>query len=100
MSVTGHEGLGGPGSERAGLGDECMLEVMSRDTRSPVGEALAWASRLMAVGFVMFLPAVGGGWADARLGTSWLAPVGLVLGFGLGLTWLVRLTSGLKRRNQ
>ena len=54
----------------------------------------------MAVGFVMFLPAVGGGWADARLGTSWLAPVGLVLGFGLGLTWLVRLTADRKRRNQ
>lgn len=98
--MTAREGLGGPGSERAGCGGEGMLEGMSRDTRSPVGEALAWASRLMAVGFVMFLPAVGGGWADARLGTSWLAPVGLVLGFGLGLTWLVRLTADRKRRNQ
>ncbi len=98
--MTAHEGLGGPGSERASCGGEGMLEGMSRDTRSPVGEALAWASRLMAVGFVMFLPAVGGGWADARLGTSWLAPVGLVLGFGLGLTWLVRLTADRKRRNQ
>ncbi len=74
-----------------------MLRPMSRGTNSPVGDAIGWASRLMAVGFVMFLPAVGGGWADARLGTSWLAPVGLVLGFGLGLTWLVRLAAARRR---
>ncbi len=74
-----------------------MLPLMFRDTSSPVGEALAWASRLMAVGCVMFLPTVAGGWADARLGTSWLAPVGLVLGFGLGLTWLVRLAAAGRR---
>ncbi len=51
-----------------------------------------WASRLIAVGLVMFLPAVGGGWVDDRLGTSWVAPAGLVVGFVAGLGWLVGLT--------
>ncbi len=45
----------------------------------------------MAIGLVMFLPAVAGGWLDERLGTAFLAPVGLVLGFIAGLTWLVQL---------
>ena len=76
-----------------------MLQAMTRDTSSPVGEAFAWASRLIAVGLVMFLPAVVGGWADSRLGTSWLAPIGLVLGFGLGLFWLVRLGIDRNKRN-
>lgn len=59
--------------------------------RSPVGDALVWASRIMAVGLAMFLPTVIGGWLDARLGTGFLAPAGLVLGFVAGLGWLVQL---------
>jgi hypothetical protein len=45
----------------------------------------------------MFLPGVAGGWLDARLGTRFLAPVGLVLGFVAGLAWLLQLTAGPKR---
>ena len=59
---------------------------------SPVGEALAWASRIIAVGCVMFLPAVAGSWLDARAGTGFLAPVGLVVGFVAGLSWLIHLS--------
>lgn len=66
------------------------------DVESPVGEALAWASRIMAIGLAMFLPAVAGGWLDARLGLRFCGPAGLVLGFAAGLTWLVRL--GGRRR--
>lgn len=58
---------------------------------SPVGEAMAWASRIIAIGLAMFLPSVAGGWLDARWGTSFLAPAGLVLGFVAGLAWLVTL---------
>lgn len=63
---------------------------------SPIGDAIAWATRIMAIGVAMFLPAVAGGWLDARLGTSFLAPVGLVLGFVAGLAWLVQF--GRSRR--
>jgi len=65
---------------------------------SPTGEAFAWAARLIAVGLVMFLPAVGGRWLDARAGTAWLGPAGLVLGFVAGLAWLVRIARDGGRR--
>lgn len=58
---------------------------------SPIGEALVWVSRITALGLTMFLPGVGGGWLDHRLGTSFLGPLGLALGFGIGLTWIVQL---------
>jgi hypothetical protein len=61
-----------------------------------IGEALSWASRIVAAGLVMFLPAVAGRWADARLATSFFGPLGLVVGFVAGLTWLVRMTRGRK----
>jgi hypothetical protein len=51
----------------------------------------------MAVGLVMFLPAVAGGWLDARLATAFLGPLGLVLGFVAGLAWLVRMATGGRR---
>lgn len=59
---------------------------------SPLGEALAWSSRIMAVGLAMVLPAVVGNWFDARLGTGFLAPAGLVLGFVAGIAWIVQLS--------
>jgi len=62
-----------------------------RTGESVVGEAFSWASRIIAVGLVMFLPAVAGGWLDLRLKTSFLAAIGLVIGFVAGLAWLVRL---------
>jgi len=59
---------------------------------SPVGEALAWASRIIAMGCVMFLPAVAGRWLDARAGSGFFAPLGLVVGFVAGLSWIVQLS--------
>lgn len=52
---------------------------------------MVWASRIMAVGFAMFLPAVAGRGLDSRLGTTFLGVVGLAIGFALGLSWLVQL---------
>lgn len=65
---------------------------MARGTRgSPVGEALAWAARIMAIGLVMFLPGVAGGWLDDRFGSGWIGPAGFVLGFVASLAWLASL---------
>lgn len=58
---------------------------------SPIGVALVWASRIMAVGLAMFLPAVAGTWLDTRLGTGVFGGIGLVLGFVAGLGWIVQL---------
>lgn len=67
---------------------------MPRESQgNPVGIALAWAARIMAVGLAMFLPAVVGNWLDTRLGTGFLALAGLVLGFVAGLAWLVQLAA-------
>ncbi|MFM8706969.1 MAG: hypothetical protein ACKOHK_02465, partial [Planctomycetia bacterium] len=55
-----------------------------REEGSPVGEAMVWASRIIAVGLAMFLPAVAGGWLDSRLGTGFLGIVGLATGFVYG----------------
>lgn len=52
---------------------------------SPVGEAMVWVSRIIAIGLTMFLPGVAGGWLDARLGTSFMGPLGFVLGLGLAI---------------
>jgi hypothetical protein len=52
---------------------------------------MVWASRIIAVGLTMFLPAVAGSWLDTRLGTHFMGIAGLVLGFVLGLAWLVQI---------
>jgi len=44
----------------------------------------------------MFLPGVGGNWLDARLGTRFLGPVGLIFGFTSALVWLVRIGNSAK----
>lgn len=66
------------------------------DAASPVGEAFAWASRILAIGLAMFLPGVGGTWLDARLGTRFLGPVGLIFGFSAALFWLVQIGNSVK----
>jgi len=71
--------------------------MASRKQSAAVGEALGWASRIIAVGLVMFLPMVAGGFLDARIGTGFLGPVGLGLGFAAGMAWLVRLAAGRGR---
>jgi hypothetical protein len=67
--------------------------VESRDGRSPIAIAAAWASRIMTVALEMVLPAVLGAWIDGKLGTRAVATlIGVVLGMALGLWHLVRLT--------
>ncbi|MFM7042588.1 MAG: hypothetical protein ACKO35_10435 [Planctomycetaceae bacterium] len=67
-------------------------------SNAPIGEALAWASRIIAAGVAMALPAIAGRWADDRLGSRFLAPIGLVVGFVAGLGWIVRLSARPRQR--
>lgn len=69
------------------------------DTRSPVGEAMTWVSRIMAIGLSMFLPGLAGGWLDDRAGTGFLGPAGFVLGFAAGL-WQLAAIANRPNRNQ
>jgi hypothetical protein len=71
---------------------------MERPTRtSSIGDAIAWASRIMAIGLAMFLPGVAGGWLDERLGLRVLGPAGFVLGFAAGIAWLAQLGQPRRR---
>lgn len=71
---------------------------MQQDYRSsPISEAMAWVSRIMAIGLTMFLPGVGGGWLDARLGTSFLGPLGFAAGLGIAILALVRIQNRKQR---
>lgn len=72
---------------------------MPRDSHvSPIGEALGWVSRIMAIGLTMFLPGVAGNWLDARLGTSFLGPLGLAAGFSVAILSLARLRAERERQ--
>lgn len=74
---------------------------MPRDSHvSPIGEALGWVSRIMAIGMTMFLPGVAGNWLDAELGTSFFGPLGLVAGFSVAILSLARLRSGRDGRKR
>jgi hypothetical protein len=68
------------------------------ETSSPMGEALVWASRIMAIGLAMFLPGVIGGWIDSRFGLRFFGPAGFVLGLAAALAWLVQI--GNRRRER
>ena len=71
---------------------------MGRDSDvSPVGEAMMWVSRIMAIGLTMFLPGVAGGWLDARLGTRFIGPLGFVAGLGLAIYSLSQLAVRKRR---
>lgn len=59
------------------------------DDISPIGEGFTWVARITGVGLVMTLPAVAGSWLDTRLGTGFLTPAGLVVGFVIALAWIV-----------
>jgi len=65
---------------------------------SPIGEALVWSSRIMALGLVMFLPGVAGTWLDTRLGTRFLGPAGFILGVSVAIFRLTQLTRQPERR--
>lgn len=71
---------------------------MARDSGvSPIGEAMVWVSRIMAIGMTMFLPGVAGNWLDARLGTSFLGLLGIAAGLGVAIFWLTQLTGATGR---
>ena len=59
---------------------------------SPLGLALQWVGRIVAIGLLMVLPIVGGNALDRLWGTEFLGIVGMVLGFAAGLGSLLAMT--------
>lgn len=52
-----------------------------------------WFSRGVAVSLMILLPGLIGGWADSRLGTAWLTPLGFLVGMLAGSAGLIVLLS-------
>src|SRR4051812_24552980 len=56
-------------------------------------DASAWIGRIFAVMLFMIGPGVAGMWLDGRLGTKFLAAIGIVIGMVLGTTALLVLVN-------
>lgn len=54
---------------------------------------MQWVSRITTIGIEMVLFGILGRWADQRMGTSLLGPLGFLLGFLIGGYHLLRLTA-------
>jgi hypothetical protein len=62
-----------------------------------MGEAFSWVGRVMAVAVEMVLPGMAGRWLDLSWGTSFLTPLGFVVGLVLGVTHLVIMVQASSR---
>ena len=58
----------------------------------PLARAVEWVTKITTVALEMVLPAIGGGWLDRRLGTTYWALVGVVLGMVVGMWHLLQMT--------
>ena len=70
------------------------------DSRPPMAVALEWVSRITAVAFAMVLPGLGGYWIDSKIGTSFLAPVGFVIGIFGGIWSLLAVTGAVGAKSR
>jgi hypothetical protein len=72
----------------------------SSDPKDPLALAAEWVGRIIAVGFEMVLPGLGGKWLDDRWGSG---PVFTLIGFGLGMTfgiWHLLIMTSAKQRDR
>jgi len=58
----------------------------------PLALGLEWATKITTVALEMVLPAIGGGYLDKRLGTSYWALIGVVVGMVVGMWHLLVMT--------
>jgi F0F1-type ATP synthase assembly protein I len=63
-----------------------------RGKPNPIALAMEWVAKITTVGLEMALPAIGGGYLDQWLGTTYWALVGVVLGVIVGMWHLLQMT--------
>lgn len=71
-----------------------------RNRFSPMGLAMDWVSRILAVALEMILPGLVGQWLDTRWGTQFLALLGFALGVSLGVWHLLVMTKSQNSRRE
>lgn len=69
------------------------------DSRHPVSVAVQWVSQITAIALEIVVCIWLGSWLDARFGTSFWSPVGLVMGPVLGFWHLLVLTGVVGRKD-
>jgi hypothetical protein len=62
---------------------------MADEPVHPMAVAMQWVARVFAAALVMCLPGLGGQRLDARWGSSWIGPVGFVVGLVGGTAYLI-----------
>ena len=60
--------------------------------KPPLASAMEWVAKITTVSLEMALPAIGGGYLDRRLGTSYWALVGVIVGVVVGMWHLLQMT--------
>jgi ATP synthase protein I len=71
----------------------------SSDDRSPLVQAMDWATQITGLAMQMVVPAIIGYWLDLKLGTKFvLLILGMVLGFITGMRQLIRWSHASNRR--
>jgi F0F1-type ATP synthase assembly protein I len=69
--------------------------------RSPIAVAMEMASQITSAALMMALPPGVGYWVDLKLGTSpWFLVAGAALGLTVGMTQLLRVANGTKKKLQ
>ena len=63
-----------------------------RDQRHPVAAAAEWVAQITAISLEIVIFIWLGRWLDGKLGTSYWAPIGLVVGPVIGFWHLLSLT--------
>jgi hypothetical protein len=70
----------------------------SPDNRHPVAVAAEWVSRITAIAIEIVVLIWLGRWLDSKLGTTYLSPIGLVLGPVVGFWHLMTMTVAAARK--
>lgn len=60
---------------------------------------MEWVAKITTVSLEMALPAIGGGYLDTRLGTSYWALAGVVVGVVVGMWHLLQMTRPRKNES-
>jgi hypothetical protein len=69
-----------------------MPRVNNQNRKPPLASAMEWVAKITTVALEMALPAIGGGYLDTRLGTSYWALIGVVVGVVGGMWHLLQMT--------
>ena len=69
-----------------------LASMHSPDNRHPMAVAAEWVSRITAIALEILVFIWLGKWLDAKLGTGFLEPIGLVVGPVLGFLHLLAIT--------